>query len=209
MGLFDYFKKRSEEKRKKREDERKKKVDAELKKLTPYQKEINSNKDLIRYLGPMRIWEPVEDELKSDSKINLYDKIIEIMVTLDDKLIENNIIKLINTVTVRSDIEKKYGSEIKSKIIEKKAWIGMTEPMFKLSLMLLSGAGHLFCDYIIEDETKADGIYKYYKFNPLIMIPSLKKHFLDDKKEFIKEIKFKNNKLYAMEDLNTWSKKMV
>lgn len=206
MGIFDYFKKKSEEKRKKREEERKNRLDAELNKLAPYEKEINNNRDLTQHLVPWSIWEKVENELKSDSKINLYDKIIELMVTIDDKLIERNVSVLTNAVAIRSIIEKKYGSEIKSKIIEKKAWKGMTESMFKHSLMLRSETGSLYCDYIIEDETKADGIYRYYKFNPLIMIPSSKKGADINS---IKEIKFKNDKLYEMVDLSTWVKKMV
>ena len=206
MGLFDYFKKKSEEKRKKREEDRKNRLDAELKKLAPYENEINNNRDLTKDLAPASIWIKVENELKTDSKINLYDKIIELMVTIDDKLIERNVTVLTNAVAIRSIIEKKYGSEIKSKIIEKKAWIGMTEPMFKHSLMLLSETGSLYCDYIIEDETKANGFYRYYKFNPLFMIPSSKK---DSDLLSIKEIKFKNDKLYEMVDLSTWAQKMV
>ena len=219
MGIFDYFKKKSEEKRKKREEERKNRLDAELNKLAPYEKEINNNRDLTRHLAPWSIWEKVENELKSDPKINLYDKIIELMVTIDDKLIERNVIMIINALNFRSLIEKQHGSEIKSKIIEKKAWIGMTESMFKDSLMYISGTSHLSNYNIVEDEIEDKtmpkphvGNFKYYNFDTSFFIPPSKK---GHPSLSIQKFKFKRVKLnsefilYEMEDFDTYLQKLL
>ena len=189
MGLFDWFKNTASSK--------KEWVDAELNELAPYQNEINNNRDILSYLIPHTIWTEPGDELKSNPKLNVYDKIIELMINVDDEFIEHNINKIIIMCKVRSKLKNKYNEETYLKIEEKIAWIGMTNSMFNDSLLLLTTSSSSPGIYSHEIKEEANGIYKYYKFNKGLSISYSK---------LIVEMKFKNDKLYEMVDLSTWSK---